>query len=224
MPEPTTKFRIPGFADGEIEALSRDHAIDKLIQILVNKISVIVLTVGTLAAIASILRVLTQGWQVNIILDISAFSFVVFILLLKRRIPAVVVVSLLLIVAGILAISKIYLLGLGSMGLVSLLSVCVITGAFFGFRVGSVFLAITVVSVAVAAGLFQTGIISPMPRLDVYLNRPSTWISQIAAYVLFAFVGLVVVTFIQKRLWSSLEEIHQTSEALKERDGSDACR
>ena len=189
---------------------------DAILRLLLDKVAWLVFTLGTLATAVSIMRAHTQGWHLNIILDIFAFICILALLLLRKRLPLVTVASILFILAGMNALGNFVTLGLGTIGFVMFTTCCVLIVLFFTFRAAMWFLGMRVLAVGCVGMLIQFDVIHPLENLNAYLNSTQTWITQITAYIVFVVIMLVSVNVIKTQLWQTSLALRKQADELRE--------
>lgn len=185
---------------------------------LLDKVAVIAMTLGTLSTIGSVFRASTQGWHPNIIVDIVFFLVLILLLLFRKRVPFSRITAMIFIVAGLNAVVNFINLGLATVSFVILTTCCVLTGVFFGFRIGLWSLLASIIIVGCIGVLVTTGRLRTMPDVESYLLSPETWITQMAGYAVFVIILLTTVHRIQSRLWQSFMDLRKKSVTLHERE------
>ena len=194
----------------------------KALGLLLDKVSLIGLTLGTLAFVASFLRVTSEGWSVNIIADTIFFAAIVVLILLRKQIPILAVVLVLLFLVFISAITNFLTLGLATISFLILAACCVLAGVVFRIQVGLILLAFSVIIISGIGIAAHYSLLSFPVNFEEYLNAPQTWMTQIAGYVAFTILMLIIIGSIQTRLSATLNQVVKQSaelkSSLKERD------
>ncbi len=205
----------------EKKRLSLAEAIDlqaesrKALGALLDKIALIVLTLGTVGTAASVLRVLTTGWHVNVVLDIVFFAAIAGVVLLRRMIPTHTAFGIIVGLVVVSALANFMTLGVITVSFTILAACCVVTGIAFGVRAAVWLLAATAAAVLALAAGFATGLL-PRPELSSdYLHSPLTWLSQAAGFITYTGAMLVTIGSTHRRLERTLKRTAAQSEQLR---------
>ena len=182
---------------------------------LLDRLAVVVLTVGGASAVVGLVRVTSQGWHANVITDLGFFTLMVALLLLRKRLPVGLVVSLLVALVAGAALASFLTLGLGTVSFVGLTTCCMMLGVLFSRRVGFLFLAASVAVVSTIGWAVCTGRLTGLRVTDPFLLQPQTWATQIAGFAAYTAVILVVGGALQERLSSSLRAVSRQAEELR---------
>jgi len=185
---------------------------------LLDRVSLLTLTLGTLALAASIFRSTVFGWNMNILLDIILFGALLFIVVIRKRIPIVFVVSSFIIALAVLSTGNFLTLGLATTGFVMFTVCCVFSSVVFGLRAGILLLIGSVIAVALIGIASYYGIIPRKTITEGYLLSPLTWITQMSSYTVFTAGILVIIASVQDRLALSLQKSTRQAEEIKERE------
>ena len=186
---------------------------------LLDKLAYLVLTLGVIAMGLGLLRITSRGWHANVVTDLLFFVSIAVVLLLRRRMPLTLVLSLSVALAASSAVGSFMTVGLGTMSFVVLTVCCAMIGVVFGMRPGLLFLAGSVVVVSAIGFAVCTGRLTDLQVTDPFLFEPQTWISQIAGFAAYTAVILVVGGAVQTRLSKSLCAVSQQAEELRESEG-----
>jgi hypothetical protein len=181
------------------------------LRLLLDKVSFIGLTLGTIAFIASFLRVTSEGWSINIISDTIFFAAIVILIMLRKWIPILSVVVILLILVFISAIINFLTLGLATISFLILAACCVLAGVVFRIQIGLAILASSVVLISGIGIAAHYSILKFPVNLEDYLNAPQTWMTQIAGYIAFTILMLIIIGSIQTRLSETLTRVVKQS-------------
>lgn len=195
-------------------SIKQSTQIDSITEKLFEKIAIFTISFGIVAVGGSILRAFKFGLKVNIIIDIITYLLLVFVLLLRKKISVRLAMTLYLSILFVCSCINFFYLGLATVNTTLLTACCVITGAIFGFRRGLLMLISALVVVGSAGFLFSIGKIKNVFDLNTYLNTPQAWVSQLSGFFVYALACLIVINFIHKQLWKSLEELKKRSEEL----------
>ena len=185
------------------------------LSLLLDKVSFIGLTLGTVAFIASFLRITSEEWNINIISDTVFFAGIVVLILLRKRIPIIAVVMILLALVCISAIINFLTLGLATISFLILAACCVLAGVVFRIQVGLSVLFVSVIIISAIGIASHYSILSFPVNFEDYLNAPQTWITQIVGFVAFTILMLIIIGSIQNRLSESLKRLVKQSEELR---------
>ena len=183
---------------------------------LLDRIVLIILTLGTVAVIASLLRLPHGGLSANIALDIITFVGAVAVFPLRSRLgvkPSILIIFSLVCVN---AIGNFYTTGLATPGFAILTAATVIVGVFIGLRGGVTVLVVSTLGIAAAGVLQAKGVIRPGVDTGAYLASAQAWIVQSSVYVLFASMSLIVVDTIQRSLKLSLIQREEQEHKLRQ--------
>ena len=183
---------------------------------LLDRLTAVALTVGLVSTIAGLVRVSSQGWHVNVVTDLVFFGSIIGVLLLRKRLPFVLVVWALVVLAAASAVASFLTLGLGTMSFVILTACCVVVGVAFGNRLAFAVLAVCVVVVGLIGVAVTRGVITGQQVTDPFLLDPKTWITQIAGFAAYTAAILAVGGALQSRLSRTVDEISEQAERLRE--------
>ncbi len=186
---------------------------------LLDKLTWLALTVGVISTIFGLARVTRVGWHLNVVVDQVFLLSIVVVLLLRRRLPLSLVVTILIALGTVVAGAGFLASGLGTMSFVTLTACCTVAGAVFGMRVGFLYLGGTIAGVGLIGNLVCSGRIDNLMVTDPYLLSPQAWISQLSGYAGFAAVILVVGGALQTRLSNTLLAVSQQAGKLRESEG-----
>ncbi len=195
---------------GEARAAVRD---------LLDRLTWLTLTVGVVSTVFGLVRVTRVGWHLNVVIDQVFFLLIVAVLLLRKRLPLSLVVTILIALGTAVAAAGFLASGLGTMSFVTLTACCTVAGVVFGTRAGFLYLAGTIVVVGLIGNLVCSGRIGDLLVSDPYLLSPQAWISQLSGYAGFAAVILVVSGALQSRLSNTLLAVSRQAEELRESEG-----
>ncbi|HSL17526.1 MAG TPA: PAS domain S-box protein [Methylomirabilota bacterium] len=182
---------------------------------LLDRLAVVVLTVGGASAVVGLVRVTSQGWHANVLTDLGFFSLMVALLLLRKRLPVGLVVSILVALVAGAALASFLTLGLGTVSFVGLTTCSMMLGVLFSRRVGFLFLVASVAVISAIGWAVCTGRLTGLRVTDPYLLQPQTWATQIAGFAAYTAVILVVGGALQERLSSSLRAVSRQAEELR---------
>jgi len=183
---------------------------------LLDKFTVLALTLGVVSAGLGLMRITSQGWHANVITDLLFFIPMVAVLLLRKRLPMEVVIGVLVALASASALASFLTLGLGTMGFVILTGCCAVVGFVFGMRPGFLFLTGCVAMVSAIGVAIWNGVLTDLQVTDPYLLEPQTWIGQIAGFAAYTAVIIVVGGTLNTRLSNSLMAVTQQADELRE--------
>lgn len=183
---------------------------------LLDRFHVLLLTLGAVAAAASVYRVTILGWNLGSVAAIPFFLGLLIVLLLRRRLPVWVAVGLLVGMATIRGAVGLLTAGPDATTFVILVTASAVTGAVFGIRIGTVFLAGVSAMTVVIATLVCTGFVTVVNSTDPLVTQPQTWAYHVAGLATYAAVILIVEWSLQGHLASSLEEASVQARQLRE--------
>lgn len=183
---------------------------------LLDRLTYLALTLGVISTGLGLLRITSRGWHLNVVTDLLFFVPIVGVLLLRKRMPIGLVVSILVALGMASAVASFLTLGLGTMSFVILTACCSIVGVVFGMRPAFLFLGGSIVVVGAIGGAVCRGALTSLQVTDPFLMEPQTWIGQIAGFAVYTAVILVVTGTLQGRLTGSLKEVSHQAEELRE--------
>ncbi len=183
---------------------------------LLDKLTWLALTVGVTATVVGLVRVTRVGWHINVIIDQLVFVLIVVVLLLRKRLPISLVVTILIALGTAVSFTGFLTAGLGTMSFVILTACCTVVGAVFGIRAGFVYLGGSIVIVGVIGKAVCGGTITNLLVSDPYLLAPQAWVSQLSGYAGYAAVILVVSGALQTRLSNTLSAVSRQAVELRE--------
>ena len=186
---------------------------------LLDRLTWLALTVGVVTTVFGLVRVTRVGWHLNVVTDQVFFLLIVVVLLVRKRLPLSLVVTILIALGTAIAAASFLIAGLGTMSFVTLTACCTVAGVVFGMRAGFFYLGATIVGVGLIGSLVCSGRIDDLLVSDPYLLSPQAWISQLSGYAGFAAVILVVSGTLQSRLSNSLLAVSHQAEELRESEG-----
>ncbi len=183
---------------------------------LLDRLAVLVLTLGVATTAIGLVRVTSRGWHPNVITDLVLFGSIVIVVLVRRRLPVSVVISWLIALVEVMSLAGFVTMGLATVSFVGLTACCMVIGVVFGQRAGFVVLAGNTVLVGLIGAAVCGGRLTSIQVTDPYFFEPQTWISQIAGFAGFTAVILVVSNALQTRLSKTLLAVSQQAEELRE--------
>ena len=183
---------------------------------LLDKLTWLALTVGVITTVFGLVRVTRVGWHINVITDQLFFVSIVALLLLRKRLPISLVVTILIALGTAVALAGFLTAGLGTMSFVTLTACCTIVGAVFGMRAGFFYLGGSIVAVGLIGMAVCSGTITNLLVSDPYLLAPQAWVSQLSGYAGFAAVILVVSGALQTRLSNTVSAVSRQAVELRE--------
>ncbi|MHC4214386.1 MAG: PAS domain-containing protein, partial [Planctomycetota bacterium] len=167
---------------------------------IVNTILKTSLIISFPVVVSSLWRSLDVGWQNLMYLHILLYSLFLTITIFRKRIPFVFRVYAIISFAFILGVGGLVTWGLIGMGLFLLMTGCVFTALFLGFRAGMAFLGAAIVAVIITGLAITSGRISQNFDVELYANSRTSWILAATAFALLA--TMVIAGF--GRLYSFL--------------------
>jgi PAS domain S-box-containing protein len=183
---------------------------------LLERIALLVLTVGVVSALAGLIRVTSRGWHLNVLTDLAFFALMVVVVLLRRRLPVTLVMALLVALVTATAIASFLTLGLGTVSFVGLTACCIAVGVVFSLRAGFLYLGGSVLVVGAIGYAVCSGALTWLEVTDPYLMEPQTWISHVAGFAAYASAILVVGGALESRLSRTLRAVAEQAEELRE--------
>lgn len=163
---------------------------------------VLLLALGALAS--SVVRAVQDGWQNLFSLHAGLVACAGIVYAVRDRLPFRALVGVLLGIATVDGLSNMLTYGIASNGFLVLACVAVLASLAFGRRGALGGLGVAVGVWAVGAALFVSGAKDLGDALVVQLYSPWSWLSQIAAAVLFTTVVVGAAHVTQRRLARSL--------------------
>ncbi|MCU0305971.1 MAG: PAS domain S-box protein [Thermoanaerobaculales bacterium] len=182
---------------------------------LLERFALLVFTLGVVSVLAGSLRVTSRGWHPNVITDLTFFVLIVGVVLLRKRLPVAVVMSILVALVTATAIASFLTLGLGTVSFVGLTACSIVVGVVFGVRAGFLYLGGSVAVVGVIGYAVCSGALTGLEATDPYLMEPQTWITQIAGYAAYAAAILVVGGALESRLSRTMRAVSRQAEELR---------
>ncbi len=212
-----SKTELLDVSDIIMEFDSQKETQDALKSIL-DKVSNLILTIGVVAMILCLSRITSEGWHPNIVLDICFYVVLLAVIALRKHMPNTVVMASILVLAGINSITSFITIGLGTISFVTLATICIITGVFFGVRAGIAVLITSVITTAGIGVLVITGKVPGSHLPSQYLLTPQTWVTQIASFAALTTIMLAVIAIILNKLSLSFKKVLKQTKEIKKRE------
>ncbi|MBD3242742.1 MAG: response regulator [Chitinivibrionales bacterium] len=182
---------------------------------LLDRVAIVVLTLGTIGTAASVLRVLTAGWHVNVFLDVVFYSAFVGTILLRRLIPTQVVISVIIGLVLLSSLANFVTLGLVTISFTMLATCVVVTAVAFGVRSAAIVLGGATAAVLILVGVYQAGLLTRPELSRQYLHSPLTWISQITGFLAYTGAMLATIGSTRYRLERTLRQVSLQAQKLR---------
>ena len=171
---------------------------------------------ATIAIAVSLYRSWSYGWYHTMALHAAMYVSACVVVLLRHRIPSVLVVSFFLCVISLDCIQSMINMGLSGPGLVILTVVCIFAGMFIGLWTGILFVAGGIVAaIFIMVGL-HAGVITPRPNIAEYLRTPVAWLLQVACFVLYTIPLIVTNHVLGQRMTKAARELKEMNVRLQE--------
>jgi PAS domain S-box-containing protein len=185
---------------------------------LLDRVAFVIITLGALATVASALRVTSQGWHPNVVLNLPVYPGFMVVVLLRRRLGPRLAFWLLIGLAIMLAAADYSTLGLVTISPLMLAVACVVVAMMSGLRAGFAVLLATAIGVATVGALIVSGALPEAVLDSEYSTSPQSWALHILAYLLHSSILLVVVSSVMGRFGNLLSRISTQSSQLTERE------
>ncbi|MBF0430324.1 MAG: PAS domain S-box protein [Fibrobacteria bacterium] len=183
---------------------------------LLDRFSVVALSLGTLAFCASVFRIVYQGWHPGTIIDIAFYFLVLLLLIVRRFVLLSFVCGALTVILAITALSDYVLFGLAHAGFLKFAVCCILTTMSFNLRTGLYTLFSCVFAVSIVSLCSYLGMLPLFPVDEFSLNSPVNWVYHLAVSITFTIVMLITSVSIYNRLVHSLGVLVRQSEKIKE--------
>lgn len=176
----------------------------------------IALLLGGVATAASVYRSCLYGWYGVLALHASMYLFALVVLIVRRRLPILIVFLAMIIVIAIEVVSSLCNRGLASAGMMNLAILSIFTGFFLGEKAGIIAvtagtLTVSLIGAGVCTGQWQVGI-DPVK----FLSTPITWAVQIACFVMFVVPLVLTMGGMRRRVIGSLRDLRSMNERLQD--------
>ncbi|MBF0430325.1 MAG: PAS domain S-box protein [Fibrobacteria bacterium] len=212
-----TSISLPSYKSDIVEVdpvKERDLALSSLL----DKFSILTLTLGSLAMTFSIFRVTHQGWHPSIFIDLAFFGLVVLLLSIRRFLPLRVVYSTLLLLVSMLAIMDYLLFGLAHIGFLTFAVSSSVLGAIFSFKVALISFGCSSFLVACLGVGAYLGLIPIIPLSAGYLNSHQTWLNHITSSAVYTAVMLITLGSVFNRLTEAAKRLMRQSQKLSDNE------
>ncbi len=197
------------------EKHSLQEETDQILSNLLDKIAFIAITLGLVTTIISVLRATSQGWHLNIILDIIFFICIFTAFQYRHRFNVRIAAAILLSILIIHSAANFFTLGLATISFVFLTGCCILATIFYNLKAGLITCLISSIIVIIAGVSIHFNFIKTIPNLQQYLNSPNTWATQIVTFIAFAMILLVTINNIKNRLWQTSLNLKKQTTALR---------
>jgi len=188
--------------------------IDEVLRSMMDRLFVLVATLGVLAFALSTVRVATRGYNQSYLGDAASLLVVLGVLALRRRLPIRVVFGVVVGVVVLLGLVSLATLGLASAGMMILTAACVLVGVFASLRT-AVGVTVGVFALVVLIGVLQTlAVLQLPPDVAAFIAAPASWGTQAATFLAYVVAVLFATAGVRQRLTRSLEDLRQRSSEL----------
>lgn len=192
--------------DAEIEAVLRS---------LLDRLFLLMLTLGVSAMAATTLRALHTGFTVSYAGDIVAFLVVLGALLARKRVPPRWAFGGVLAGFTVTGVVSLATLGLASASMMILTATCILAGVFARLRTAVMAVLALFVLMAVVGFLRARGLLPYLPNVAGFLAAPSSWATQGMVFLAFVLAAVFAVDNVKRRLTRSLEALGQRGTELE---------
>jgi PAS domain-containing protein len=202
-----------------ITGIAGFDAIQKELSLFLTELFDILFPVGVLfggiALAASMYRSIHYGWYPTLFLNVGMYLTAVMILIIRRRLPPLLIFSVMLGLISIEVIHSLYYRGLASGGMMNLAIVCIFAGIFLGKRVGF----IAVVTGTLVASLIGAGFSAGMLIMNIdpndHLLMSLTWIVDISLFIMYVVCLILTVNGMQRQIVKALHESEESASRLE---------
>jgi len=170
---------------------------------------------GGIAAIISVYRCLLFGWYYLAALHTCMYLAAAGIVIFRRRLPPAFPFWAMLVLIAVDIVQSLLAMGLASAGMMNLVILCIFAGIFAGKRAGVIAIGAGAFAVSLIGFLICTGYLPIGIDIAEYLVHPTTWVIQIACFLLFAFPMVLAVNGMQERMLRFLSDFRKMNERLQ---------
>lgn len=169
---------------------------------------------GGIALAASLYRSLQYGWYGTMSLHAGMYLIALVLLISRRRLPVMLLFSVMIGLIFTEVIHSLYYRGLASAGMMNLAILAVFTGIFLGQRAGLGTVIIGTLIVSLLAAGYCTGRIAMSFDANEYLAAPIVWIINLSCFITYVVPLVLTVTGLHERITMSLKQLGETASSL----------
>ena len=180
-----------------------------MLRSMMDRLFVLVATLGVVTIAVDTLRVALTGYNASYATDLLTFGVVFGVLALRKRLPIRVVFGVVVGAMALMGVASLAALGLASAGMMILTATCILVGVFAGLRT-AVITAIGVFLIVALTGLAHVASVIPsQPNVAAFITAPASWATQASAFLAYVLTVVFAATSVRRRLTRSLEDLGQ---------------
>jgi two-component system, cell cycle sensor histidine kinase and response regulator CckA len=188
--------------------------VDATFKRLIDQFFVIFLISGTLSLTGSLLRTVEHGWMFQQIIHTAVYLLMITGFIFRKHFSVNVITMYLLTMAGIDAVTNLYIFGLASTGTLMLGYIIIMTALFIGFRAGIIALVTGMILLTGFGAAISTGRIPMNFNETEYVTSWTAWITQISTFLVMITTAVVAGCSIKSRLLVSLHDLNTRTAEL----------
>lgn len=169
---------------------------------------------GGIALAASLYRSLQYGWYGTMSLHAGMYLIALVLLTSRRRLPVMLLFSVMIGLIFTEVIHSLYYRGLASVGMMNLAILAVFTGIFLGLRAGLAAVIVGTLIVSLLAVGYCTGRIAIGFDANDYLAAPIVWVINLSCFIMYVVPLILTVTGLHERITMSLKQLGETASSL----------